>query len=186
MYTVEGLSICEITRRINAEGIPTRKSSARWERSTVRTVLRNSAYRGVACFGKTRASSRARVILPQRRRGVVTPGMTAGHERPRDEWIEIPVPALISEESLARAQELLHENKCDRAGAPSSQVSCRGLSVVESVVYAFSRTSTSTSARKTHYHKCSALMAGANQAVLFAITVARSDRTFSIRSSGPK
>jgi site-specific DNA recombinase len=31
MYTVEGLSIGEITRRINAEGIPTRKASARWE-----------------------------------------------------------------------------------------------------------------------------------------------------------
>jgi hypothetical protein len=28
MYTVEGLSIGEITRRINAEGIPTRKASA--------------------------------------------------------------------------------------------------------------------------------------------------------------
>src|SRR5271155_4063292 len=57
MYTVDGLSIGEITRRINAEGIPTRKRSARWERSTVWAVLRNSAYRGVACFGKTRASS---------------------------------------------------------------------------------------------------------------------------------
>ncbi len=90
MYTVEGLSIGEITRRINAEGIPTRKASARWERSTVWAVLRNSAYRGVACFGKTRASSRTRVIRPQRRRGVITPSMTAGHERPREEWIEIP------------------------------------------------------------------------------------------------
>jgi site-specific DNA recombinase len=47
MYTVDGLSIGEITRRINAEGIPTRKASARWERSTVWAVLRNSAYRGV-------------------------------------------------------------------------------------------------------------------------------------------
>src|SRR5664280_1142408 len=73
MYTVEGRSIGEITRRINAEGIPTRKASARWERSTVWAVLRNSAYRGVACFGKTRASSRTRVIRPQRRRGVITP-----------------------------------------------------------------------------------------------------------------
>ena len=35
MYTLEGLSTGEITRRINAEGIPTRKASARWERSTV-------------------------------------------------------------------------------------------------------------------------------------------------------
>jgi hypothetical protein len=42
MYTVEGLSIGKITRQINAEGIPTRKASARWERSTVWAVLRNS------------------------------------------------------------------------------------------------------------------------------------------------
>src|SRR5580692_6287312 len=111
MYTVEGLSICEITRRINAEGIPTRKASARWEHSTVWAVLRNSAYRGVACFGKTRASSRTRLIRPLRRRGVITPSTTAGHERPREEWIEIPVPALVSEDSFARAQELLQENK---------------------------------------------------------------------------
>src|SRR6266436_5323072 len=52
MYTVEGLSIGEMTRRINAEGIPTRKASARWERSTVWAILRNSAYRGFAlCVG---------------------------------------------------------------------------------------------------------------------------------------
>ena len=111
MYTDDGLSIGEITRRINAEGIPTRKASGRWERLTVWAVLRNSAYRGVACFGKTRASSRTRVIRPQRRRGVITPTMTAGHERPREEWIEIPVPALVSEDSFVRAQELLQENK---------------------------------------------------------------------------
>jgi len=52
MYTVDGLSIGEITRRINAEGIPTRKASARWERSTVWAVLRNSAYRGVPVSAK--------------------------------------------------------------------------------------------------------------------------------------
>jgi hypothetical protein len=69
------------------------------------------AYRGVACFGKTRAFARTRVIRALRRRGVVTPSTTAGHESPREEWIEIPVPALVSEESFARAQELLQENK---------------------------------------------------------------------------
>src|SRR2546428_8901516 len=106
MYTVEGLSIGEMTRRINAEGIPTRKASARWERSTVWAILRNSAYRGVACFGKTRVSARTRVMRPQRRRGVTTPSTTAGHERPREEWIEIPVPGLGPEESFARPQRL--------------------------------------------------------------------------------
>src|SRR5690349_2498056 len=110
MYTVEGLSIAEITRRLNREGIPTRKAS-RWERSVVWALLRNPAYRGLACFGKTRACARTRVVRPQRRRGVITPCTTAGHERPREEWIEIPVPSLVTEESFARAQELLYQNK---------------------------------------------------------------------------
>jgi site-specific DNA recombinase len=154
MYTVEGLSIGEITRRINAEDIPTRKASARWERSTVWAVLRNSAYRGVACFGKTRASSRTRVLRPQRRRGVITPSMTAGHERPREEWIEIPVPALVSEDSFARAQELLQENKIRSRGRTIEPSIVQGLVSCEKCGYAFARTSTRTSARKIHYYKC--------------------------------
>src|SRR6266403_1675662 len=154
MYTVEGLSIGEITRRINAESIPTRKASARWERSTVWAVLRNSAYRGVACFGKTRASARTRVIRPLRRRGVVTPSTTAGHERPREEWIEIPVPALVSEESFARAQELLQENKIRSRRRTIAPSIVQGLVSCQKCGYAFSRTSTQTSARKIHYYKC--------------------------------
>src|SRR5215467_10592337 len=65
MYTVEGLSIGEITRRLNSASIPTRKVSARWERSTVWALLRNPTYRGLAGFGKTRASTRTRVMRPQ-------------------------------------------------------------------------------------------------------------------------
>jgi site-specific DNA recombinase len=154
MYTAEGLSIGEITRRLNAEGIPTRKASARWERSTVWAVLRNSAYRGVACFGKTCASSRARVIRLQRRRGVATPSMTAGHERPREEWIEIPVPALVSEESFARAQELLQKNKIRSRRRTIEPSIVQGMVSCQKCGYAFSRTSTYTSARKIHYYKC--------------------------------
>jgi site-specific DNA recombinase len=154
MYTVDGLSIGEITRRINAEGIPTRKASARWERSTVWAVLRNSAYRGVACFGKTRASSRTRVIRPQRRRGVTTPSMTAGHERPREEWIEIPVPTLVSEDSFARAQELLQENKVRSRRRTIEPSIVQGMVSCQKCGYAFARTSTQTSARKIHYYKC--------------------------------
>src|SRR5713226_612320 len=154
MYTVEGLSIGEITRQINAEGVPTRKASARWERSTVWAVLRNSAYRGVACFGKTRASARTRVVRPLRRRGVIAPSTTAGHERPREEWIEIPVPALVGDDSFARAQELLHENKIRSRRRTIEPSIVQGLVSCQKCGYAFSRTSTRTSARKIHYYKC--------------------------------
>jgi len=127
-----------------------RKASARWERSTVWAVLRNSAYRGVACFGKTRASSPTRVIRPQRRRGVTMPSMTAGHERPREEWIEIPVPALASKDSFARAQELLQENKIRSRRRTIEPSIVQGLVSCARCGYAFSR----TSARKLHYYKC--------------------------------
>src|SRR5882724_2066419 len=153
MYTVEGLSIGEITRRLNAESIPPRKSG-RWERSVVWGVLRNSAYRGVACLGKTRVSGRTRVMRPQRRRGVTMPSTTASHERPREDWIEIPVPALVSEESFARAQELLRENKIRSRRRTIAPSVVQGLVSCAKCGYAFSRTSTQTSARKIHYYKC--------------------------------
>jgi len=154
MYTGQGLSIGEITRRLNAESIPTRKASARWERSTVWAVLRNPAYRGAACFGKTRASARTRVMRPQRRRGVMMPCTTASHERPREEWIEIPVPALVTEDSFARAQELLHQNKIRSRRRTIAPSVVQGLVTCAKCGYALSRTSTQTSARKIHYYKC--------------------------------
>src|ERR1700751_1840433 len=152
MYTVEGLSIAEITRRLNREGIAPRKAS-RWERSVVWGILRNPAYRGVACFGKTRLCARTQ-MRPQRRRGVTTPSNTAGHQRPREEWIEIPVPALVSEESYARAQELLYHNKIRSRRRTIAPSIVQGLVGCAKCGYAFSRTSTQTSARKIHYYKC--------------------------------
>jgi site-specific DNA recombinase len=110
-YTVEGLSIAAITRRLNEQSIPTRKCISRWERTTVWAMLRNPAYKGLACFGKTRSAQRQRITRKLRLRGGFAQRDSAGHERPREEWIEIPVPALVSEETFALAQERLQENK---------------------------------------------------------------------------
>src|ERR1700685_3250640 len=152
MYTVEGLSIAEITRRLNREGIPPRRAG-RWERSVVWGMLRNPAYRGVACFGKTRLSPRTQ-MRPQRRRGITTPSNTAGHQRPREEWIEIPVPALVAEENFARAQELLNHNKIRSRRRTIAPSVVQGIVGCAKCGYALSRTATQTSARKIHYYKC--------------------------------
>jgi len=80
--------------------------------------------------------------------------MTAGHERPREEWIEIPVPALVSEDVFARAQELLRENKIRSRRRTIEPSIVQGLVSCQKCGYAFSRTSTQTSARKIHYYKC--------------------------------
>src|ERR1700682_4042897 len=154
MYTVDGLSIGAIARRLNVEGILTRKQSARWERSVVGASLPNPAYRGAACFGKTRGAGRIRVTRALRRRGGMVSGSSDGHERAHEEWIEIPVPALVSEESFARAQELLYENKLRSRRRTITPSVVQGLVSCQKCGYAFSRTSTYTSARKLHYYKC--------------------------------
>ena len=106
-----GLSIGAITARLNQRGVPTRKPGSRWERSTVWAMLRNPAYTGRACFGKTHLAPRQRITRPLRLRGGFAARNSAHHEVPRERWIEIPVPAIVTEESFALAEERLERNK---------------------------------------------------------------------------
>ncbi len=154
MYTVEGLSIGEITRRINAEGIPTRKASARW--GTLHRLGGAAQLRVSRCrlLRQDPHLCTDAGYAPTASAGVTTPSTTAGHERPREEWIEIPVPALVTEESFARAQELLHQNKIRSRRRTIAPSVVQGLVSCAKCGYAFSRTSTQTSARKIHYYKC--------------------------------
>src|SRR6516164_1151856 len=110
-YTVAGLSIGAITRLLNEQGIPTRKRISRWERSVVWAMLRNPAYKGAACFNKTKTAKRQRITRPIRLRGGVASRDSAHHERPREEWIEIAVPPIVTEETFALAAERLQGNK---------------------------------------------------------------------------
>ena len=75
-------------------------------------MLRNPAYKGTACFNKTQVGPRQKVTKPFRLSGRAVHGeKTSAHERPRDEWIEMPVPAIVSEETFALAAERLADNK---------------------------------------------------------------------------
>ncbi|MEE8193082.1 MAG: recombinase family protein [Gemmatimonadales bacterium] len=153
-YTVTGWSIGAITRWLNEQGVATRKAGARWERSTVWAMLRNPAYRGTACFGKTRVATRQRVTRALRLHGGIVSRDSANHERPREEWIEIPVPALIDEPTFARAQELLHENNVRARRRTIDPSLVQGLVSCRKCGYALSRTSTRSTARKIHYYRC--------------------------------
>ncbi|HEY2202381.1 MAG TPA: recombinase family protein, partial [Solirubrobacteraceae bacterium] len=153
-YTTTGWSTGAITRWLNQHGVATRKPGTRWERSMVWAMLRNPAYHGTACFGKTRVAPRQRVTRPLRLRGGMTTRNSANHERPRNEWIEIPVPALIDEPTFARAQELLQENKVRSRRRTIEPSLVQGLVSCRRCGYALSRTSTRSSARLIHYYRC--------------------------------
>ena len=110
-YTQQGLSINTIARLLNEEQIATRTRTTRWEGSMVWGMLRNPAYRGRACYGKTELRPRQRITRALRKHGGLASRDSANHERPRPDWIEIAVPALISEDTFALAQEQLEQNK---------------------------------------------------------------------------
>jgi site-specific DNA recombinase len=153
-YTQEGLSINAIAHWLNAEQIPTRTATTRWERSTVWGMLRNPAYRGRACYGKTELRPRQRITRPLRQRQGLASRDSANHERPRPDWIEIAVPPLVREETFNRAQEQLEQNKRHSPRRTIEPSLLQGMLVCERCGYALYRTSTQTSARKLYYYRC--------------------------------
>jgi site-specific DNA recombinase len=109
-YLEQGATLGGIARRLTEGGIPTptgKKSG--WSRSTVRGILKNTAYVGLAHGNTTRqvpARSRRSPLLP------VGPGLTNGR-RPPEEWIPVSVPAIVSQEVFEMvAEKLSHNRKC--------------------------------------------------------------------------
>ena len=153
-YTEEGLSIGAIARRLNERSIPTRFGKSLWERSKVWAMLRNPAYVGRAAFGKTERAERKRVTRPLRKKGGFSARCCTKRDKPSDQWISVPVPALISEETFARAAEKLKENVKFAARNTREPTLLQGLVVCGQCGYALYRTSTRTTKRQAKYYRC--------------------------------
>ena len=154
LYTEDCLSINAIARWLNDHDIPTRKGISRWERSTVWAMLRNPAYKGTACFGKTQRAERQKVTRPLRQRGGFSPRCSSSRQPPRENWIEIPVPPIVREESFALAEERLEQNKHFSRRRTIEPTLLQGMLVCSDCGYAFYRSSTRTSKRKLYYYRC--------------------------------
>jgi len=153
-YTEDGFSIADIVRWLNENDIPTRKRISKWERTTVWAMLRNPAYKGTACYGKTKITERKKITRPLRKRGGFSPRCSSNVERPKEDWIEIPVPAIVSPDVFSRAEERIEENKryCKRRTKEPTLL--QGMMACNKCGYAYYRTSTRTSRRKIHYYRC--------------------------------
>ena len=154
LYVKDALSINAISRWLNDHQIPTRKRKSLWERSTVWAMLRNPAYKGTACFGKTRSVERQKITRPLRKRGGYSPRCSAHQECSREQWIEIPVPALVSEDLFELAQEKLQHNKRHSPRRTIEPTLLQGMLVCKNCGYAYYRSSTRTSKRKLYYYRC--------------------------------
>src|SRR5215472_2887694 len=155
LYVEEMVSIGEVARILTRRGIPTATGKAVWDRSTIWGFLRNPAYAGRASFGKTgRVDVRPALTRRVRLAGRRMSQHPAHRDRPREEWIDVPVPPIVSEEVHALAARRLAQNKRFAARNTKEPSLLQGLLVCEHCGYAYYRTSTRTSARKLYYYRC--------------------------------
>jgi site-specific DNA recombinase len=154
LYTKELWSIGAIGRNLNDRGVSTRFNRGPWERSTIWGMLRNPAYQGTACFGKTERAPRQKITKPLRQKGGFSTRSSTSRERHAQEWIAVPVPALVSEDIFAMAQERLVENKRFSARRTKAPTLLQGLLVCGQCGYGLYRTSTKTTKRQIQYYRC--------------------------------
>jgi site-specific DNA recombinase len=155
-YADEGVAIAELARWLASTGVTTRTGKARWDRSTIWGMLRNPAYAGRACFGKTgrldQQASRNRVA---RLAGRATGTGYTTVDRPRGDWLEIDVPALVDEETFELVARRLAGNKKFASRASKTPSLLQGLAACSGCGYACYRGHTTTSAgNKIFYYRC--------------------------------
>src|SRR2546422_763150 len=154
------LTIGEVCRRLTQAGERTRTGKTVWDRSVVWGILKNPAYQGAAAFGKTRLEPLRPRLRAQRNRPVQPRRAVSTTDVPPEEWITIPVPALVEPEVFVAVQEQLQENKRHaRQSRRGALYLLQGLLQCQHCGYAFYGKRLSPSARKGKprayaYYRC--------------------------------
>ena len=85
---------------------------------------------------------------------VFLPRNSSSVEQPKENWIEIPVPAIVNEDVYFRSLERLEENKRYAKRRTKEATLLQGMMVCNKCGYAYYRTSPRTSTRKLYYYRC--------------------------------
>jgi site-specific DNA recombinase len=121
----DGLSLRAVCARLQGRKLLTR-SGKEWMTATLSKMLRNPIYVGRAYHQKYES------VEPQHR---VQPGRyhrnakSSQRKRPVEQWLEVKVPALVSEATFERASERLGANRRRTAGQSHHPYLLRGLLV---------------------------------------------------------
>src|SRR5512140_1187515 len=155
-YADEGVAIADLARWLGSTGVTTRTGKTRWDRSTIWGMLRNPAYAGRACFGKTgRLPQQAGRNRVARLAGRATGTAYTTVDRPRSDLLEIDVPALVDEATFERVARRLAVNKKFASRASKTPSLLQGLAACSGCGYACYRGHTTTTAgNKIFYYRC--------------------------------
>lgn len=108
---VERASIGQVCKRLKNQGILSPRGKDYWDRSTAWAILKNPAYKGQAAFGKTRMGPMRPRLRGGRNRHEQPRNGQSCYDTPTQEWISIPVPAIVEEELFETVARQLEENR---------------------------------------------------------------------------
>lgn len=116
-YVERGRSVRQVAFELRHRAIPSPTGKPQWGTSAIDRVLRNEAYVGTVYYNRH-----------ERIEGATRGRNTRLRERPREEWIAIPVPAIIDRDTFDRVSQVSHENfKMSPRGAAAEAWLLRGL-----------------------------------------------------------
>jgi site-specific DNA recombinase len=135
---LERVSLREVCRRLKQAGCPTRRGAMHWYASTIRGMLLNTAYVGRAVYGHDRYVPAPPKLRPIRGHPQPCRRPSARVAVPREDWIEVPVPALVDPDLFEAAQAQLAENcRRKRESVKGPRWLLQGLTVCRRCGYAY-------------------------------------------------
>jgi site-specific DNA recombinase len=153
-------SIGEVCRRLQQAAIPSPKGKPVWDRSTVWGLLKNPAYKGTAAFGKTAIGQKRPRLRPGRKQSPQPRQDYSSYDKDPQQWILIPVPALVNEALFEAVQHQLQENRQRaRQSQRGAKYLLQGLLVCKQCGYAYygkpvSNKSAKGKVRDYAYYRC--------------------------------
>jgi site-specific DNA recombinase len=156
----DGVSLRDICRRLQQDGIKTRTGKDWWDASTISGMLKNPAYKGSAAFGKTRVGERLPSLRPQRGQSETPRKHYSTYTTTPEQQETIPVPRLISDELFEAAAERLKENRRrNRQGRRGAKYLLQGLLECQCCGYSYygkpiSRSGAKGKVRHYAYYRC--------------------------------
>jgi site-specific DNA recombinase len=118
----DDLTLRQISLRLYSRGIPSPTGNRTWASSTMSRLIRNEAYIGTIYYNR-----RESLHTPDPERGRRSLKTTT-RDRPKEEWIPIPIPAIIDRDLFERAQRINREHlKFNPRGAHPGRFLLRGL-----------------------------------------------------------
>ena len=100
-------TLYSVAKKLSELGLPTPSGKPRWNVSSLRWILTNTAYVGQA------VTNRRYCVPAKKRKSAMQPaGPGLGRAmRPPDDWINIPIPAIVSQEMFDQVQAKLSVNR---------------------------------------------------------------------------